>query len=75
MTLQHIEITMIPCYANTNYKMKSNSYGTTSGDVTVIGVNFETSEGNTITTPHAGEDGTGKNMPPYIAVNVWKRTA
>ena len=22
-----------------------------------------------------GEDGTGKNMPPYLAVNVWKRTA
>ena len=20
-----------------------------------------------------GEDGTGKNMPPYLAVNVWKR--
>ena len=22
-----------------------------------------------------GEDGTGKNMPPYITVNIWKRTA
>ena len=22
-----------------------------------------------------GTDGTGKNMPPYLAVNVWKRTA
>ena len=22
-----------------------------------------------------GEDGTGKNMPPYLAVNVWKRIA
>ena len=22
-----------------------------------------------------GENGTGKNMPPYLAVNVWKRTA
>lgn len=22
-----------------------------------------------------GVDGTGKNMPPYLAVNVWKRTA
>ena len=22
-----------------------------------------------------GEDGTNKNMPPYIAVNIWKRTA
>ena len=24
---------------------------------------------------NSGEDGTGKNMPPYIAVNIWKRTA
>ena len=23
----------------------------------------------------AGEDGTGKNMPPYLAVYMWKRTA
>ena len=22
-----------------------------------------------------GEDGTGKNMPPYLVVNIWKRTA
>lgn len=24
---------------------------------------------------NSGEDGTGKNMPPYLAVNIWKRTA
>ena len=24
---------------------------------------------------NAGTSGTGKNMPPYLAVNVWKRTA
>ena len=23
----------------------------------------------------AGEDGTGKNMPPYAVVNIWKRVA
>ena len=23
----------------------------------------------------SGEDGAGKNMPPYLAVNIWKRTA
>ena len=60
---------------NTNNKMKTERYGTTTGDVTVMGVNFETSAGNTITIPNAGEDGKGKNIPPYIAVNVWKRTA
>ena len=26
-------------------------------------------------TSTVGEDGTGKNMPPYITVNIWKRTA
>lgn len=26
-------------------------------------------------TETKGENGTGKNMPPYIIVNVWKRTA
>ena len=26
-------------------------------------------------TSTVGEDGTNKNMPPYIAVNIWKRTA
>ena len=29
----------------------------------------------TPTINSTGEDGTGKNMPPYIVVNVWKRTA
>lgn len=26
-------------------------------------------------TDYAGSDGAGKNMPPYLAVYVWKRTA
>jgi len=30
---------------------------------------------STPTINSTGEDGTGKNMPPYLAVNVWKRTA
>ena len=30
---------------------------------------------STPTINSTGEDGTGKNMPPYIVVNVWKRTA
>ena len=29
----------------------------------------------TATNNAQGVDGTGKNMPPYLAVNVWKRTA
>jgi hypothetical protein len=31
-----------------------------------------TAQGNTTTV---GEDGVGKNMPPYLVVNVWKRVA
>lgn len=26
-------------------------------------------------TTETGEDGTNKNLPPYLAVNIWKRTA
>lgn len=26
-------------------------------------------------TDYTGESGTGKNMPPYLVVNVWERTA
>lgn len=29
----------------------------------------------TITTKSSGVSGTGKNMPPYLVVNIWKRTA
>ena len=29
----------------------------------------------TATNQNTGEDGTNKNMPPYLVVNVWKRTA
>lgn len=29
----------------------------------------------TATNNSSGVDGTGKNMPPYLTVNVWKRTA
>ena len=28
-----------------------------------------------VRTSTIGEDGTNKNMPPYLAVNIWKRTA
>ena len=33
------------------------------------------SKGEFLTTEDAGVDGTGKNMPPYIAVYMWKRIA
>ena len=34
-----------------------------------------TSASTRIQTNSTGESGTGKNMPPYLVVNVWKRTA
>ncbi len=29
---------------------------------------------HTVSTGNAGEDGTGKNLPPYLAVYMWRRT-
>lgn len=34
-----------------------------------------TNQQQTATNQESGVDGTGKNMPPYLAVYVWKRTA
>ena len=39
-----------------------------------IGENYETVNA-TPTINSTGESGTNKNMPPYLAVNIWKRTA
>ncbi|MDO5827312.1 MAG: hypothetical protein Q4Q19_03520 [Methanobrevibacter sp.] len=40
-----------------------------------IGTTVATNQAATATNKEAGVDGTGKNLPPYLAVNVWKRTA
>ena len=37
--------------------------------------NYSKTNAQTPTINSQGESGTGKNMPPYLAVNVWKRTA
>lgn len=40
------------------------------------GIGEASNTGNaTPTINNTGSSGTGKNMPPYIAVNIWKRTA
>ena len=42
----------------------------------VKGINeYETTSSSTPYIYYTGESGTGKNMPPYLVVNVWKRTA
>lgn len=43
----------------------------TSGSYT----SHSTTANKTATNQESGVDGAGKNMPPYLVVNVWKRTA
>ena len=75
---------MIGNGANWNYsgkiKIRTDGSGTAyyypHSDKNTDGIleNTET-ESVSPTINSTGEDGTGKNMPPYIAVNIWKRTA
>lgn len=70
---------------NTDYyfigKKKGGTAGTKRVTVPTSGSNYayvsndDSSFGNFGATNRIGESGTGKNMPPYIVVNVWKRTA
>ena len=57
----------------------SKTGGISSGNYLRAGVGSATdgqyTNYSTPTINSTGEDGTGKNMPPYIVVNVWKRTA
>ena len=46
-----------------------------SGNRWVDGQTSQSNFHHRTSTNKVGEDGTGKNMPPYIAVNIWKRTA
>lgn len=65
-----------------------NQYGATSGTKNVVtNITFQNVTNTTAassshthtlakhSTDSAGVSGTGKNMPPYLAVYVWKRTA
>ena len=61
-------------------KLQSNSATNKRVSVPTSGSNYayvsSTSVfGNFGATKSSGESGTGKNMPPYLVVNVWKRTA
>lgn len=46
-----------------------------SGNRWVDGQTSQSNFHHRTSTNTVGEDGTNKNMPPYIAVNIWKRTA
>ena len=62
-------------------KKKSTTAGTKRVTVPTSGSNYayvsndNSSFGNFGSTQSKGINGTGKNMPPYLAVNIWKRTA
>ena len=70
---------------NENYyfvgKKTTDSGGTKRVNVPTSGTNYayvssgSSAFGNFNSTKDIGESGTGKNMPPYLAVNIWKRTA
>lgn len=71
--------------------IRSGPFGTGVSDVTSINVKSDGAHTHTITSTesnagnhnhsviltieNAGSDATGKNMPPYLAVYVWKRIA
>jgi hypothetical protein len=50
----------------------SASYTSGTGDIETNSTGAHT---HTVTVSSNGVSGTGKNMPPYLAVYVWKRTA
>ena len=54
-------------YVVTQDKSNYNVYVAGSGSATA------TNKEATATNKEAGEDGTGKNMPPYLTVYMWKR--
>ena len=54
-----------------SYSLSANVKGTTATNNAATATN----QNATATNNASGEDGTGKNMPPYLVVNVWKRTA
>ena len=55
-------------YVATQDKSNYNVYVAGSGSATA------TNKSQTATNKEAGESGTGKNMPPYLAVYMWQRT-
>lgn len=56
----------------------SNRWGSQSNTKAATATNQNataTNQNTTATNIATGESGTGKNMPPYLAVNIWIRTA
>lgn len=62
-------------YTSGNYYYMYSSGTGTINDSNTTANKTATNQQQTATNKETGEDGTGKNMPPYLAVFVWKRIA
>lgn len=60
--------------SNGEYYIYTDSASNKVGWTTVTGEKTATNQNTTAVNQNTGVDGTGKNMPPYLVVNVWKRT-
>lgn len=65
---------VVVSHKHTMPTFRQKSGGVASGS-TYKWIHYDTAGGGGIGTSTNGEDGTGKNMPPYLAVYMWKRTA
>lgn len=66
-----------PTQSGGEYYIYSQSPGSSNGidEIATTGNATATNNATTATNNATGESGTGKNMPPYLAVNIWVRTA
>lgn len=64
-----------PATGSSAYLVYASDNGTSIGEVTGTANKTATNNSQTATNNPTGESGTGKNMPPFLTVNMWKRTA
>ena len=62
-------------YTSGNYYYMYSSGTGTINDASVTANKTATNQAQTATNQESGVDGTGKNMPPYLAVYMWQRIA
>lgn len=64
-----------PTSGDATYNTTSKSHTHTVGNNSVAHTHSVSGGATTTGAASSGVSGTGKNMPPYLAVNIWKRTA
>lgn len=60
-------------YVDTASAAKFHNYNNTNNATATNKATTATNQNTTATNNPTGESGIGKNMPPYLTVNVWKR--